>query len=375
MLVDHVKWKYVLPVLLGLILISGLFGRRATAEDVSDEFIRGYATALLEREFQDVTADIDVRQGVIYLYGTNLTYVDGNEIKGMLSHIAGVKRVEIQAKGAVPAGGASERPKEKENIEPEVPALLPPNLLFAPLIADPRWPHFSASYQRYSNNEQLKDVGSVGFGESFAIYRFAGPWDAIMSLGIQAAVFSIFDLGAPSKDLVNADYFVGIPLTFKKGNFTDMFRVFHQSSHLGDEFILRGRAKERINLSYENLNNILSFDLPLGFRIYGGAGYLFDQDPSDLKPWSTQAGLEFRSPVTWWEGRFRPVGAADIQNHQETNWDTELSLRAGVQLENAEFLSRKLQIMFEYYNGNSPNGQFFAQSIEFWGTGLHFFYE
>ena len=154
-----------------------------------------------------------------------------------------------------------------------------------------------------------------------------------------------------------------------------MFRIFHQSSHLGDEFILRGRARERINLSYESLNNLLSFDLPMGFRIYAGAGYLFNQDPSDLEPWSTQAGLEFRSPVTWWKGRFRPVGAVDIQNRQETNWNTEFSLRAGLQLENADFLSRELQIMFEYYNGRSPNGQFFTESIELWGVGLHFFYE
>ena len=37
-----------------------------------------------------------------------------------------------------------------------------------------------------------------------------------------------------------------------------------------------------------------------------------------------------------------------------------MSLRAGVQLENPDFLSRKLQILIEYYNGTSPNGQFYA---------------
>jgi len=25
----------------------------------------------------------------------------------------------------------------------------------------------------------------------------------------------------------------------------------------------------------------------------------------------------------------------------------------------------------EYYNGRSPNGQFFARKIHSWGTGLH----
>jgi hypothetical protein len=32
-------------------------------------------------------------------------------------------------------------------------------------------------------------------------------------------------------------------------------------------------------------------------------------------------------------------------------------------------------LLFEYYNGKSPNGQFFEQSIEYFGIGLHFFYE
>ena len=53
-----------------------------------------------------------------------------------------------------------------------------------------------------------------------------------------------------------------------------------------------------------------------------------------------------------------------------------MSLRAGVQLENPDFLTRKLQILVEYYNGSSPNGQFYARDdVEFIGLGLHFTYE
>jgi hypothetical protein len=38
-------------------------------------------------------------------------------------------------------------------------------------------------------------------------------------------------------------------------------RLFHQSSHLGDEFLLRNRV-ERINLSYE------SADLKLSYKFF-----------------------------------------------------------------------------------------------------------
>jgi hypothetical protein len=345
------------------------------AAQVNDEFIRGYATALLEKEFQKTGGFIEVRQGVVYLRGFELSDAERGRIQSKLSKIDGVKRVEIMTAGQVSPEIPQPAAKKKGEIEPELPAFLARGLLFYPLLADPRWPHFSASYQDYINNDQLKDVGSANFGETFSIYRFGAPWDSIMEFGIQAGVFSIFDLDASSKDLINADYFVGIPLTFKKEKFSDMLRIYHQSSHLGDEYILRGRAKERINLSYESVDNILSYDLPFGFRIYGGGGYLFDQDPSNLDPWSTQVGVEFRSPVSWFGGILSPIVAVDIQNHQENNWDNDLSLRAGFQLENQEVLSRKMMLLFEYYNGKSPNGQFFEQSIEYFGIGLHFFYE
>jgi hypothetical protein len=319
------KSRWILLTVAGGVLTMILLVQTLPAAEVSDEFIRGYATALLEREFQKTGGFLEVRQGVIYLWGLEVSDAERSGIQSRLSEIAGVKRVEIMTAGEVAPEIPKRGAEEKAEIKPELPAFLPSGLLFYPLLADPRWPHFSASYQNYINNDQLKDVGAPNFGETFSIYRFGAPWDSVMELGIQAGVFSIFDLDASSKDLINADYFVGIPLTFKKQKFSDMLRIFHQSSHLGDEFILRGRAKERINLSYESVDNILSYDLPLGFRIYGGGGFLFDQDPSDLKPWSTQAGVEFRSPVSWFGGILSPVVAVDIQNRQESNWDPDFN--------------------------------------------------
>ena len=219
----------------------------------------------------------------------------------------------------------------------------------------------------------LKDVAATNFGESIGLYRLRGPLESTIQLDIQAGVFSIFDLDSQSFDLINADYMVGIPLTIKKDNFANMTSVFHQSSHLGDEYLLRGNSDERINLSYESVNSLFSYHLPAGLRIYAGGGYIFHKDPSDLDPWSTQVGLEFRSPFFWLKGALRPVAAIDVQNRQESNWDTDVSARAGIQFENPDFLSRKLQLLFEYYNGKSPNGQFYEGNIEFFGLGLHFF--
>lgn len=335
------------------------------AAQSDDEFIRGYATATIVQHFPSMGETIQVENGIIYVESPALSEADKSEIQKMLSGIEGVVRVEF-----VQTLANAENTRSDENL----PEFLPKKQLFQPLLADPRWPHFSASYQRYQDNDQLKNVAATSFGESFSIYRFGGPGDSIMELGIQAGVFSIFDLDAESFDLINADYLVGIPITLKKGSFTNMLRIFHQSSHLGDEFLLRGRADKRVNLSYESVDNLFSYHLPAGFRIYGGGGFLLRKSPSDLDPWSTQAGLEFRSPKTWMDGALRPVAAVDVQNRQESDWNTDVSARTGIQFENPDFLSRKLLLLLEYYNGKSPNGQFYENSIEFFGIGVHLFF-
>lgn len=358
-----------ISIVMGLLLLVLLVSTVAESTPTSDEFIRGYAMAILQRDFQIGEASLKVQYGIIYIQGLNASDADRAKIQTSLSSIEGVKRVVVSKDGKLSSN------EEQSEIVPQENVFLPRGLLFKPLLADPRWPHFSASYQRYLDNDQLASVGSATFGESFSIYRFGGPVSSQMEVGIQAGVFSIFDLEAESLDLVNADYFIAVPLSFRKGNFSALARVFHQSSHLGDEFLLRGETGERINLSYEGFDTILSYGLPLGFRIYGGGGYLFHRDPSSLEPWLTQTGLEFRSPHTWWNGSLRPVAAVDIQNREESHWNTDVSARAGIQLENPDFLSRKLQILIEYYNGRSPNGQFYTEDVDSIGIGLHFFYD
>lgn len=356
------------PAGAGLFAILSLAGAPlfATAPP-SDEFLGGYATAILERDFQITAEYLTVRQGIVYIQGLQSSDTVNDRIRTSLAAIDGIRKVVITRKGEVTA--ATEQPA----ITPEVNVFLPRDLLFASLLADPRWPHFSASYQHHHNN-QLDKVGSATFGETFSIYRFAGPWQSLMEVGLHAGVFSIFDLAAESHDLVNADYLVAIPLSLKKNNFSMMSRIFHQSSHLGDEYLLRGQQEQRINFSYEGVDTILSYAFPFGFRLYGGGGYLFDRIPADLEPWIAQGGLEFTSPGAWWNGALRPIAAIDVQSREASDWDRDVSVRAGVQLENPDFLSRKLKIMVEYYHGSSPNGQFYIRDEEeYLGIGLHFF--
>jgi hypothetical protein len=352
-----------------LALLAALaLARPATAAPPADAWLEGYAAAVLERDLGLVVPSLRVSQGVVTVSGAELGTSRARAVSALRA-IRGVTDVVITGEPA-PAPGAAAPPAGWHT------GTLPGGTLFRPLMADPRWPHFSASYQRYRHDRQLADVAAVSFGESFTFYRDALYTDATgrprawWEVGVQASVFALFDLDAESKDLVNADYFVAFPLSLRAGDWSAILRLFHQSSHLGDEFLLRTRT-ERVNLSYESVDVKVSHEFGDVVRVYAGGGYLFDQEPASLEPWSVQYGLEFISPWPERRARWRPVAAADLQHREENGWSLDLSVRAGIELDGV-LASRNLQILLEYFRGHSPNGQFYKDQIEYLGLGAHF---
>lgn len=355
---------------LALVLLVAAPALAALASE--DAFVAGYAAAILEREFRVRAPSLRVEHGVISVQASDLAGVDRARVLAALQAIRGAARVEILEAGApppapVPPVTAEATPPPRMPSEWQA-GLLPGGSLFKPLVADPRWPHFAASYHYYLRAPQLKDAAAVSFGETFALHRDRmgdGWWE----VGIQAGVFAVFDLAAPSMDLVNADYLVAIPVSYRSGDFSAMFRLFHQSSHLGDEFLLRTKFN-RVNLSYESVDLKASYEFGERARVYLGTGFLFDQEPTNLDPWSLQYGLEVASP---WprDARWRPIAAVDVQQREENAWSLDLSARAGVQLDGV-LATRNLQLLIEYFRGRSPNGQFYRDKIEYLGLGAHF---
>lgn len=368
-----------------LLLCSAALISDSTALSIDDNFIAGYATAVIEREFNLSNVSLHVENGIIKIGEKDVFQdIEHDELVKELLAIEGVRGVEIAGiligsddarigeEFAEQESVEKEEDGEHENLNRTV--FLPRGFLFDPMIADPRWPHFSFGYQYYVDDDEFESVGAVSFGESFSLVRGSAPFDGQWELGIQAAVFSVFDLDATSYDLINADYWVGIPATYRRGGFSTLVRLFHQSSHLGDEYLLRNTVK-RINLSYEGVDLKLSHDIGRAFRIYYGGGVLFDTTPSDFDPLTVQYGFEVEYPGTFLSGTLSPVFAVDCKNWEELQWNMDTSVRCGIQLENkARFIGHKIQLMIEYYNGHSPNGQFYLKQIEYLGLGTHFYF-
>ena len=353
-----------------LCLILGIVSATIAADD---SYIAGYAAAVLRHEFDAAKASLQVQRGVVIVDAESLGTVDRTKVMTALESIPGVVRVEIR-EGQAHTDVHEPAPIPQETTNPES-KFLPHGLLVAPFHADPRWPHFSMASRQVSLGQEPRNNGSANFGETFALYRNAAPLDGQWEIALQAGVFSTFNMGASSKDLQNADYTVGLLTSYRTGPFSGFLRLHHQSSHLGDEFILNSHTPiNRINLSFEELDLKLSYELTSWFRIYGGGGMLVDRDPSDLKRGTSQVGTELTSPWTLWGGKVRPVAYGDFQANARSNWRVASSVMAGLQFENARIGDRRLQVLAEYFSGPSPNGEFYMHNTEWFGLGVHLYY-
>lgn len=350
-----------------LLLLLVLLTSVPVSAEPTDAWIEGYAAAVLERERGRPALSLRVRDGVVTLSADDLAGTDRARVVDALRGIRGVRAVEVRDPPQTAPATTEAVPSLAEH--PYRLGLMPGGQLFTPLVADPRWPHFGASYHYYLRHDEARNIGAVSLGESFMLYRDRlGPvwWE----IGIQAGVFAIFDLDTDSFDLLNADYLVTLPISARIGEVSAMARILHQSSHLGDEFLLRPDAPERIGLSYEAVDLRLSWE-PGPLRVYAGGGYLYRTTPRDLEPWVAQYGVEVRSPWPGPQSRWRPILGVDVQQREKTDWHLDLSVRGGLQVDGV-LLSRNLQLLLEYYRGHSPNGQFYVDRIEYVGVGLHF---
>ena len=255
---------------------------------------------------------------------------------------------------------------------------LPRGDVFCPLLADPKAVRSFVSYQRGDETDFAANIAAVGIADQFGFFRIAGArhGDGIQ-LGIAGGVFAQFDLDAPSFDLINADYVVGLPLTIRRGGFSSRLRIYHQSSHLGDEFLLRPNPPTRENLSFESGELLLSQDVgPL--RVYAGGEHFFRREPVALPERLVHGGVELRPQAAARIGRLalaRVVAAADVKVVEDSTWRTGIDVRAGIEVgrpREGDVPGRRWSLLAEFYDGPSPYGQFQGSGIRLTGVGFHF---
>jgi hypothetical protein len=254
---------------------------------------------------------------------------------------------------------------------------MPAGDVFEPLLADPKQPqsHATALWARTKSGSDL--IGAVAYGDSVGLVRWPGPREGEgWQLGICGAVFAQFDLLAESAPLLNADYTIGGALSHRRHAWSGRMRVYHQSSHVGDDLLITQQV-ERVELFYEAFELIAATDRR-AFRLYAGGEILFRRRPSSIPAAIWHVGLEYRHPTRFAVGarvEGQLVAGADAKRSWSDSRIADVSVRGGVELGPRvvdQAWRRRLAVLAELHEGGSPYGQFFVERVSFLGIGVHF---
>ena len=338
-----------------------------------EEYLRGYVNSLLDNRYPGLGLHSEVVSvdGIVKLTsGTCLGPSQKRDVAYLLTKTGRVKTIQWgvstdcdKADETAQQDGAK---AEREAAAPIDVYALPEQELFGPLLADPRQPRFSVSYLHYRSSASKFSAASAAFGEYFGLASGFFGNSGSSQIGIQGGVFALFNLNAPSSDLINADYWIGLPISYRRGPWSYQLRIYHQSSHLGDEFILGNPGVNRVNLSYEDAKFLASYEWER-WRLYGGGGYLLHSEP-ELAPKHLQGGAEYIK--TRAAGRFSLIAAVDVQASEELDWRRSSSYQVGYELRSDS--PRRARLMLEHFRGHSPNGQFYREPLRYTGLGLYF---
>lgn len=254
--------------------------------------------------------------------------------------------------------------------------LLPNNLIYTSYLAGPKEPRIGSVWYDDTNPDVVNPSQQEGWlwdttlGGRASILRYGS--DSVVhpqgfEVQIEGAAFVRLD-PQDDRDFRSGDYRFGVPLVYGVGRWQTKLAYYHNSAHLGDEFLIKHpNAFPRLNYVRDVIVWGHSF-YPLDWmRIYGEVGWSFYNDGGS-KPWEFQFGTELiQARPTGFHGA--PFLAVNGISRQELDWGGNVCAQAGWAWRGRR--SEKLyRIGFEYLYGSDPQFAFTPRNQNRAGIGM-----
>ncbi len=342
----------------------------------TDPYFEGYIQALVDMHYAEYQVVVIVKNRSVWLANLPNNKLIANSIISFVKDVPGVADVH-ELKEIPPE---SEELREKYVRRPQIPGIWFPQMteLFQPLIAAPRQISYTIGWRSGDRVCGNKCV-DISLGDDFAIYRWLDVlWHGDLQVGIEAGIWSVFNMDPHPQlqsgtELVNTDFYVGVPITYARGKWSFRLRGYHISSHLGDEFLVNhpyfverpyssNPLKTRVNPSIEAIDFATSYQASEHIRVYGFPGVVVHSDETyPWKPLYVEYGTEIRFLGTKFY-RQKLYGTVYIglhwRNYQELDWNFDGTYRIGYEFSKLQGIGRKVRGYIEYHHGYSLEGQF-----------------
>jgi len=358
-----------------------------SVEDTADSYFEGYIQALIDMHYYEYRVIVVVKDETVWITNLPKNKLIADSITSFVRDVPGVKCVKVVC--GCPPEDLAHRAEIKDR--PRIKGVWFPQTteLYLPMIANPRQVIYSLGY-RGNDDVCGKCCAVFSMGDNFPIFRWLGvlPWCGDLQIGIETGIWSVFNLDPDynpcgGTEMVNTDYFVGIPISYAVNEWAFRFRIWHESSHLGDEFLVNhpqfincdGPPDEvRVNPSMEAIDFFTSYQANRNLRVYGGIGYIFHSDPTfKMKNWYFEYGGEF----DFWgckyyyhklHGNF--FTAVYFRNWEEMGYAWDQTYMIGYKWSKIQGVGRTIRIAADYHKGFSLEGQFMKRRSSYWEVKL-----
>lgn len=254
--------------------------------------------------------------------------------------------------------------------------------MMTPFIADPRKVGMSAEWRWGEEAIDKRGSGAVSFGDYIGLARWCNPfgWGGALDIGLEGDVWAVFQQTRETAPLVNADYYIAIPVTYGYCNWAFRFRIFHISSHIGDEYLIENPDFVRKNPSSEYLDFFVQWRPSCDFRLYGGVGVIARSDNSFYyRRFYAEYGLEWYLPwFRWWMPRSQVLGrtftGAHFRTREDNNFEFDGTVVFGYEWSRTYCDFKKIRVYLEYHNGYCLEGQFNRFKDEYVGIAAYYGY-
>lgn len=368
---------------------------QAHLANMCDEYMTGYVQALVDLHYYEFQVRTIFREGMVFVFNLPCNELISRSILCFLydiPYVGCVQRVNCPPQefiacleGSDPAAAQAIATSDAYLSMCQTPKCcgikgiwLPQNtLLFQPLIADPRQVINSAAI-RFNDSVVGKHVGAVCFGDDFIFLRLLDLFgtNGDMDLGIEAGIFSVFDLDHVEACMFNTDFFVAALVTYAIERWSFRTRWWHMSSHIGDEFLLSNPGFTRFNVSDEGVDFFASLQLVRAVRLYGGVGYIYSRDKEFPEhPFYAEFGTEIR--VFGLRDRFnklymQPFLAMHFRSWEEHHFELDQNYALGVEWSKLQGIGRKFRLFLEYHNGFCKEGQFARERSDYLAIKMNY---
>jgi hypothetical protein len=209
--------------------------------------------------------------------------------------------------------------------------------------------------------------GEVVLGENFPLVSLQGGRRPIV-LGFGSQVYGRFSLSDPKSALISTDWVVGFNTTAAINSWAFTLEVYHESSHLGDEYGDRFPS-DRLDWTREVLAGWASYAAGV-WRFSAGASYVLD-DQLGLPAPGGSFGVDYHGRSRHaLAGQVRPIGGVFIQADAATRWRVSTSAKLGVAFATGD--NHDISLGLIAHDGLSTQRQFFRQESQYIGMEVRF---